>query len=342
MRLLHIIAGGRVGGAERFFDDLVAALAVRGVNQHAVTRDYADRRAHLEAHGCAVTLARLGGPLDLVSGAKARRAAKTCAPDAVLAWMSRGARFAPTGNWPVVGRLGGYYDLKYFRRCDHLICNTPGLVRHCTDSGWPADRVTYIPNFSPVSSDAPVQRETLDTPTGATVLLVLARLVHSKGIDIAIEALRRLPSSVHLWIAGDGPEGQVLRAQAASQGVAERVKFLGWRQDRDALIKSADVCLVCSREEPFGNVIVNAWTNKKPVVAAASSGPAFLIQDRENGVLVEPDSADALAEAISALIDDPDSAQTLAQSGYEKSRGEFSEDAVVASYLALIERMAAD
>ena len=341
MRLLHVMAGGRVGGAERFFTDLAAALATRGVEQHAVTRAFPERLDRLNAAGCAVTRARLGGPLDLISGSNARKAAKAFRPDAVLAWMSRAARFAPPGPWPVIGRLGGYYDLKYYRRCDHLVCNTPDLVRHCIEGGWAPDRVTYIPNFSPAASGGPASRAGLDTPERATVMLVLARLVPSKGVDVAIDALSRLPPSVYLWVAGEGPEQKALAQLARDRNVTGRVRFLGWREDRDALIKAATVCVVCSREEPFGNVIVNSWSNGTPVIAAACAGPNYLIRDRDNGLIVPRDAPDALAGAVSELMSNPGFARKLADSGCHDASGTFSENTVCSSYITLFERLAA-
>ncbi len=340
MRVLHVIAGGRNGGAERFFTDLVAALSRRGVTQHAVTRDYLHRIASLEDAGCEVSTARLGSALDLFSARTVRAAEHAFQPDAMLAWMSRGATYAAAAErTPVIGRLGGYYDLKYYTACRHLICNTPDLVRHCVEGGWPRDRVSYIPNFSPQSEAKAVKRSDLDTPDDATVLLVLARLVVSKGVDIAIEAFSQLPDSFYFWIAGEGPERAALEARARSLGVKDRIRFLGWRDDRDALIKSADICVVSSRQEPFGNVIVNAWVNETPVVAAASEGPRHLIADRENGMLVPPDDPEGLAAALSQLANNGDLRANLVAGGTQAVQAAYSEDAVCTSYLAAFDAL---
>lgn len=333
MRVLHVIAGGRNGGAERFFIDLVAALARKGVAQHAVTRNYPHRLSVLNDAGCGVSIARLGGPFDVFSARTARQAEKAFGPDVVLAWMSRGAKYAAALKTPVTGRLGGYYDLKYFQGCRSLICNTPDLVRHCIDQNWPEDRVTYIPNFSPQVPGDPVVRADLNTPDDATVLLALARLVPSKGIDIALEAFSRLPNSFYFWIAGEGPEHAKLEAQARERGVHDRVRFLGWREDRDALIKAADICVVTSREEPFGNVIVNAWMNRTPVVAAGSAGPTHLITDRENGLIIPVDDVSALESAIALVAQDTGLREKLVAGGNDSATGAYSEDAVCDSYI---------
>lgn len=338
VRLLHIIAGGQHGGAETFFQDLVRSLSGQSLKQHAVTRPYPARLAHLNESACSYSVSRMGGALDFFSAPRIKRATKDYAPDIVLAWMNRAAGYAPRGPWKTVGRLGGYYNLKYYQNCDHLVCNTPYLVSHCIDHGWSKDRVDYIPNFSPVVEVEPVGRDSLGTPATANVLLVLARLEEVKGIDVALKALVDLPGS-YLWIAGEGALETDLRALAASLGVIERVRFLGWRDDREALLSAADICLVPSRHEPFGNVVINAWVSGTPVIAASSQGPGFLIEHEQNGLLVPVDDATAMGQAIKTLSADLDLAKRLAAGGQANATGSFSEAAVVKSYLTLFEKL---
>ena len=94
--------------------------------------------------------------------------------------------------------------------------------------------------------------------------------------------------------------GGVLEKAAGALGVADRVRFLGWRADPSALYRAADVCVFPSRYEPLGNVVIQAWAHGLPVVAAASQGPAALIEDGADGLLVPIDDADALAAAVEA------------------------------------------
>ena len=282
--------------------------------------------------------ARMGGPFDFFSRPKLKRTLGNVQPDIVLAWMNRAVNLARKGPWINVGRIGGYYNLKYYRKCGFLICNTPDLVQHCVDHGWPENRVEYIPNFSPTVETEPASRQRLATPDGATVLLVLARLEETKGIDVALNAVAKLPDA-YLWIAGSGSGEKSLKALATSLGVASRVRFLGWRNDREALLKSADICLVPSRHEPFGNVITNAWKNGTPVIAAASEGPAFLIEHGVNGLLTPIDDAGAMASAVNRVLKDPPFARRLSIGGEAGAATTFSENTVVGAYCALFERL---
>jgi glycosyltransferase involved in cell wall biosynthesis len=129
---------------------------------------------------------------------------------------------------------------------------------------------------------------------------------------------------------------------AAALGVAGRVRFLGWRTDASALYRAADVCVFPSRYEPLGNVVIQAWAHGLPVVAAASQGPAALIRDGEDGLLVPVDEADALAQAVRRLLDDPGLRAGAAQAGIARVAGEFSPAAVVAQWRALFAHFGAD
>ena len=202
--------------------------------------------------------------------------------------------------------------------------------------GREADRVHYIPNFCPVSPEPATDRASLDTPKGAKVLLILARLHEAKGIDVALRALPSIPESV-LWIAGEGPLESRLKRLAADLGVASRVRFLGWRDDRSALLRAADLCLVPSRFEPFGNVVVNAWAHGVPLVAAASQGPDFLIRDGVDGLKVPVEDATALAVAANSVLRDTELGRQLAEGGRARVEAEFSETAVVGRYRDVLE-----
>jgi len=338
MRILHIIAGGAHGGAETFFVDLVDALSARGIDQCAFTRHFDERIYRLRKCGCAVETARLGGPLDFISPIRFSGVLKRWNPDITLSWMSRAAALVRPGPCVNIGRLGGYYALKYYEKCDYLICNTPDIVNHCIDGGWANDRVNYIPNFSPNVQCTPADRSTLNTPEDSPVLLVLARLEETKGIDVAVRALQDVPGA-YLWIAGEGSQLGSLQRLTADLDLQGRVRFLGWRSDREALLQAADVCIVPSRHEPFGNVVVNAWQNETPVVATRSQGPSFLIEHDSNGLLAPVDDAAELAASIRRLIGDSGLVDRVVGGGKEQISGSFSTKAVVDAYCSLFDRV---
>ena len=177
-------------------------------------------------------------------------------------------------------------------------------------------------------------RAELQTPEDVPLLLAMGRLHEAKAHDVALQALAKIPDA-HLWIAGAGPLEAKLRAMAQALGVASRVRFLGWRTDPSALYRAADICVFPSRYEPLGNVVIQSWAHGLPVIAAASQGPAALVCDGEDGLLVPVDDADALAEAIGRLIADPMLRIRLVQNGAERVEAQFSPAAVVAQWRRL-------
>jgi glycosyltransferase involved in cell wall biosynthesis len=335
MSVLHLLGTAGDGGAETYFLDLVGALAGAGVSQAAAIRAHAGRQARLAALGVPARTLRFGGPADILTRPSVARFARATGAKVALAWMNRAARHTPKGSWARVGRLGGYYSLKYYRGFDHLVANTEDIAEWIVGQGWPAGRVSTIPNFAAAPPDgAAVDRASLGTPQDAPLLLAMGRLHEAKAHDVALNALAVLPEA-YLWIAGAGPLEAKLKGLAEALGVADRVRFLGWRTDPSALYRAADLCVFPSRYEPLGNVVIQAWAHGLPVVAAASRGPAALIRDSADGRLVPVDDAGALAEAVRRLIDDSGLRKRLAASGLRRVAAEFSQDAVVARWQAL-------
>jgi glycosyltransferase involved in cell wall biosynthesis len=170
------------------------------------------------------------------------------------------------------------------------------------------------------------------------LLLALGRLHPNKAFDVLLRALADLPDAV-LWLGGDGPERAALAALAGTLGVTERVRFLGWRQDTAPLYAAADVVVVPSRHEPLGNVVLEGWARRRPVVAAASAGPAALIADGISGRLVPVDDASALSSALAQLLADPAAAARLAVGGEAAWQAGYTEAAVRDRYLEFFRRV---
>jgi glycosyltransferase involved in cell wall biosynthesis len=343
MRVMQAMAGAHHGGAEVFFERLSATLGARDeIDQLVVIRQDLERAMRLHESGLKVTELPFRGLPDLATRMGFRAAIKHFEPEIVLTWMNRATARCPKsrGRFVHVARLGGYYNLKYYRHCDHLIGNTQGIVDYLVAEGWPASRAHYLPNFVPTERAEPVERKSLQTEEGVPLLLALGRLHDNKAFDVLLHALVDLPEAI-LWIAGDGPNDMALRKLAAGLGITDRVRFLGWRDDASALLATADVLVCPSRIEPLGNVILEAWAQGIPVVAAAAAGPSALIRDQESGILTQIDDPGSLARGISQIIEDPDKARDLATAGNKTFRTEYSESVVTARYVDFLREVAA-
>lgn len=339
MRVLQLMAGGERGGAEKFFDRLVVGLHKKGLHQTVVTRPYPERVTFLKNNG----LQPIGAPFrrifDFQTPRILRRTLDTFKPDIVLTWMSRASESCPPGPYVIASRLGGYYNLKYYQKADHLIGNTQGIRDYFIQQGWPLPFSHYLPNFvdSPSCSEAQ-DRHSFSTPKDAPVLLALGRLHRNKGFDILIPALAQIPGA-YLWLGGDGNERKVLESLAAKYHVSDRVRFLGWRNDVSALYQAADIYVCPSRIEPLGNVVIEAWAHQKPVIAADSAGPKSLINHLENGLLVPIDDINQLAAAIQETLQNKALFKKVAQAGYRSYLNHFTEEKVISQYIDFFERV---
>ncbi|MCW5771609.1 MAG: glycosyltransferase [Rhodospirillaceae bacterium] len=343
MRLVAAMAGARHGGAEAFFERLVLAFGRAGVEQRAVVRRNRERARRLRAGGVETIELNFGGWGDLFTRPALARLLDRFKPTVALSFMSRAADAIPAASdrnrFVHVGRLGGYYDLKYYQSCRHLIGNTEDIVRYIREQGWPADRAHYVPNFVDGTNADPEPRAKHDTPENAPLLLALGRFHRNKGFDTLLRAMVDLPDA-YLWLAGTGDEEKPLLALAHELDILRRTRFLSWRPDPAPLFAAADTIVVPSRHEPLGNVVLEAWARAKPVVATVSDGPRQLIATGENGLLVPIDEPKALAYALRHVLDETSLSLQLGEAGYETYRRGFTEEAVVRQYLDLFARVA--
>ncbi|MTI10422.1 glycosyltransferase [Curvivirga aplysinae] len=337
-RLLQIMAGAKVGGAEKFFERLAIAFHNAGIEQHIAIRQNAERENLLREAGLHLSNHRLGGIFDFKSHRNIQQIATQFKPDISLAWMSRGARFMPKGDFTTVARLGGYYDLKYFKKCEHLIGNTQDICKYLREKGWPEDKVWYLPNFVDDTIMPPQSREELNTPEDAPLMLGLGRLHENKAFDLGLEVIAKLPNTYY-WIAGTGPKELELKQQAEKLGITDRVRFLGWRTDIAALFAAADIFLCTSRHEPLGNMMIEAWAHGTPVIAAAAQGPTEHISHGHNGLLSPIDDADKMAQNVQQLLDNKDLSIEIASNGNQSYKEAYTEGQVVTKYQEFFDKI---
>lgn len=334
------MAGGKDGGAEMACIDMCIAMHEAGEDIEVITRANAVRVPILEAAGISVHILPFGGKLDVYTPWAIGRIIKKAKPQIVQTWMSRAAKKTP--NWRnlktpdrylVAARLGGYYKAKNFKHTDFFVPITPDLQKYLIESGFDKQKIQMINNFAETESNIkPIKRSDFDTPDDATVILTLARLHKSKALDVILDALPDMPNT-YLWMAGEGPLRTVLEQMAKDNGVADRVRFLGWRTDRAALLQEADICAFISRYEPFGSVFVQAWTNECPVIVSDADGPKQFCTHEQDCLMVEKDDAGQLVNAVQRLQNDTALRDRIVEKGLENYKASFTKEKCVQSYL---------
>ena len=338
MKIVQIMSGARYGGAENFFMRLVSSLAIADIDQCAIIRTHQQRKDTLVNRGIMVSELPFRGTFDFYTRYKLKKYVNEFMPDIVMSWMNRASNMAPAGKWQNVGRLGGYYNLKYYKKCHHLICNTKDICDYVIKQGRPAKNVWYIPNFVEEKQQEAIKREEFNTPDDVPLILAMGRLHKNKAFDTLIHAMNNVPGA-YLWIAGEGPEANKLKAIINRNGLENRVRFLGWREDIAALHATADIFVCSSRHEPLGNIILEAWAHKTPVVSTKSQGPSQLINDKTNGILVETDTPDELAGGIKLLLENRELSGEIMENGYQTYIKNFSRDVIVKKYIEFFQQV---
>ncbi|MDO9383090.1 MAG: glycosyltransferase family 4 protein [Hyphomicrobiaceae bacterium] len=344
LRIMHTLGAAQAGGAETFFIRLVAALAEHpDIDLLPVVREGSWASQQLCRRGIRHETAAFGGWADRsITRTTARRMrahAEAFRPHVIQSWMNRATAHMPAGPWTRVARLGGYYDMKYYRgTVDELVGITQALCDYFIENGWPADRVTWLDNFAETPTSGwearrQEMRAQYGIPEHATALLLAGRLHKVKGVDLTLRAIAPLPDNIWVIAAGNGPEEDALRALSRDLGIDKRVVFTGWVNDISVPAAAADYWLAPSRWEPMGSTVLDAWAHGKPLIASRAAGPASLIDEGKTGLLVDVGDVETLRAAIVRLTQDPALRAALAENGYERYVARHSKTVIVDAYL---------
>ena len=155
----------------------------------------------------------------------------------------------------------------------------------------------------------------------------------------AAEVARARPQARFVVVGGSvfGLEPEFLdelKASAAASGLGGRLQFTGFRGDVPRLMAACEVvCHTTRVPEPFGLVIVEAMAQGRPVIATRGGGPSEIIVADDDGLLVAPDDAHALAKAMIALTDAPDRRRRLGDRGRARVRSLFSIETMAANLI---------
>lgn len=345
------------GGNEKWMLTLAAGLAGRGHDVVLSCRRGGEVARRAAERGIRTAHARPGVGLDLPRAVGFARWLRRERPDAVLltswaggpwgAWAARRARVPR-----VVVRLGivrtpERWDTRlWFRRgVDAIIVNAPEIAAAwARDAAWfPRSRIHVILNgirTDAVDRQAAAARLRVETGAdGGTMLMGGAgHVAHRKGFDVLLDAFARAElADARLAVIGDGPELAALRRRAEGLGIADRVHWLGRRDDAAALLAGLDLFVLPSRNEGMANVMLEAMAAGTPVVASDISGVrTALAADGEAppaGWIVPPEDADALAAVLrqvaGLLRGDPSAVRTRADQGLRRVRERFSVDRMV-------------
>lgn len=218
---------------------------------------------------------------------------------------------------------------RFFQR--QTLGNLNALIAVCKSSrdlmvvhlGIPAEQTAVIYNGIDAAPFVPKSHAPTETP----IIGAIARLTHQKGIDILLDAAHivcEIHPRARFVIAGDGPLQPDLEAQCNRLNLQNNVSFPGECTDVPGLLQTFDMFALPSRYESFPFVVLEAMAAGLPVVAAAVDGVPEAIASNHIGLLVPPENPAALAEAIAALIVDPNLRATMSRKARRRVETDFS------------------
>ena len=209
---------------------------------------------------------------------------------------------------------------------DAMIAVSESVRRHVADNiGVDEQRIDVIPNGVDASAFTGVDRNdarrALLLDATRPVVGLIGRITEQKGQDDFVEAAlaiaveRPEPMFVMVGFAEDAELQQRLRQKIAVFGLSDRIRFLGNRDDMASVYAALDLVVAPSRWEGFGMMLIEAMAAGRPIVATRVGAIPEIVRDGRTGVLVEPRDAQALARAITGMLDDPQRRIAMGEAG---------------------------
>ena len=357
-RLLLLITELHPAGAERIVFELatrldrarwqvlVCSLRSRGDDDGAIARE-------LLTCDVPVVPLRMRGKLDLGGALALRALLRAFRPQLVHAHLfhaNLAARLlAPGTGAKVIGTvhvverrrlpLRFWLERTTARRDDRTVCVSQAVATHARRQlGVRPARLRVVENgvdlarfaAGPTPAEA---RAALELPPDAPVVGAIGRLDPQKGLPHLVEAFAQLqPSDAWLVLAGSGPDEAALRSLVAARGLTARVRFLGFRADVPRVLAACDVFCMPSLWEGFGLSLVEALAAGVPAVVSRVDSLPEVAGDA--AVWVPPADPRALADALRALLADPERRAALVAAGRERAQ-RFGLDAMLTGYEAV-------
>ncbi|MFT5445406.1 MAG: glycosyltransferase involved in cell wall biosynthesis [Gammaproteobacteria bacterium] len=353
MRSMHVIGSREEGGAERFYLRLMRALVANGEDVLFVLRPSSVLMERLPA-GVQVETVRMRSVFDPFARARMSSLARAFDAQVVQTYLGRATRLTrmPTKSSKIVhvAWIGGRYDLKGYRHANAWIASTDAISQYLIDGGMPPDRVFKIRNLVDEPALVPnneraVLRYDLGLKESDSLLICVGRLHRDRGVDLALDALAKLPhkvhdSELHLLVVGDGPQRIALQQQAAQLGIAGRVHWVIGAANPHPYASLADLLLYPSRDAALETVVLEGWSYGLIAVATKTAGPNELIREGETGFLSAVDDVDAFAAAILKGLELDQSARERMRAAVQlKLTGEHSAEAVAAAHVEVYRKL---
>ena len=237
---------------------------------------------------------------------------------------------------PCVCHIRGYEDLnlihKMFARfARYYICISEAVKNNYLEQGIHEEKLLVIPNGLNIQDFPKPVRQ--DHSGDDFVITTIGRMVDWKGHDVFMESIPRIvqeQKNIQFWFVGDGEKRAELEKRAADLDVGRYTRFKGIAPDIRPVLSDSDLVVhVPTKPEPFGRVVIEAMSMQKPVISTNLGGPSEIITHGRDGILIEPNEPDQLADTILELIENEDLRQRLGDAARKTIEERFDNQRVV-------------
>jgi glycosyltransferase involved in cell wall biosynthesis len=254
----------------------------------------------------------------------------------------------PSINWQGSGRRRVVRAIvsRYYRRADQIIAISKGVADDVAAMAPGAEAHTATVYNAGVDDrvEALASRplEAAESRPPRPLVLACGRLTEQKGFPYLLDAFaqvrKRVPGA-NLWILGEGQDRPHLERQIADLRIGDRVRLLGFRDNPYRYMAAADLFVLSSIFEGFGNVVAEAMACGTPVVSTdCPHGPGEIITDGVNGLLVPPRDPKALADSLVRVLQDPALAKKLGKAGKVRAQ-DFTSTEIAGQYAEVFESL---
>jgi len=348
MKVLQVISSSRTSGAERHMVVLSAHLRERGHDVTAICPPGGWITRQLAGAGVPMLAWPMHGLTAPATVLRLRSYARRNGIDLIHTHLTRATYMGYIAGLlarvPVISTIHTLTRDWAYRYLPHgrhwFVAVSRDLQETMIRRGAPPDRVWAIHNGSDIGrrafepASALSVRAELSVPPDAHLIGVFARVDEFKGQHVLVRAARSIveacPRAYFVFAGHAEPaEQQALWEIAGRDGMADRLRFTGVRDDVARLMEAMDIVALTSVTEACSMAIIEAMTIGKPVIATRAGGNPELILDGETGILVER-TPDDVARAVKRLCLDDGLRQRMGHAARERAQAMFSADAMAA------------
>jgi len=343
-RVLYIIENLSRGGAERVVVDLAQNIDRRRFEPYVCClREEGVLAAELKSAGVPVFALHKRRAIDLLMLRRLRRKIREIGADIVHThlftantWGRIAARLA--GVPRIIAsehsadagrdRVRLLVDRVLAKYSDAIIAKADAVAEFCRRRiGVNGEKVHVVPNGVDLSKFGTASRfdvrAEMNVSEDAILVAAVGRLAPEKDYSNLINAAAAASSEVEnlaLWIIGSGPLERRLKDEADERGLDGIVDFLGGRDDVPRLLAAPDIFVLSSKREGMPLSLLEAMASGMAVVATDAGGCGEVVENGYNGLLVPPESAEALSKAIVELARDPHARARLGRNALQTVR----------------------